>query len=188
MSVALENIGGESCEPVSGLATQAWWAEQGDFTTLIDPKDVCSDSGNGADNFTELVKITGNHVMAAGKKLHAVDFIIETGDIKTTMIGAVGRTLFNNEQKIEIAGSAPEILGFLRYIRNKKLIWFVEEFGSGQIRQFGSKRLAAHVKAIDSAIEAAIEGKNSVTLTIEDKQKWPAPIYAGTMSIATDSE
>ena len=79
----------------------------------------------------------------------------------------------------ELAGSNAELLGFLRWIKNQDLVFFIEEFGTGQIRQLGSKRLPAWVEGIEQAIEAATDGKNSVTLTLKDRQKWPAAIYNG---------
>ncbi len=182
--IALEDIGGEACEPVAGLVAQLSWALQKDFTTIVDPKDICAeDPDDAAASFSELVEIPApGHVMAAGKKLWKVDFTTETGNIVTTQIGEKGRRLFENTLVVEIAGSESEILGFCRYIRNKKLMFFVPEFGSGNVRQLGSSRLGAWVEGIEAAIEAALEGKNAVTLTLKDKQKWPAPIYKGTLN------
>lgn len=188
MAVDLENIGGEACEPVGGLTPQVYWAEIGDFETLNDPKDICDDDGNGAANFAELAEISESHVMKAGKKLHKVDFVTETGDLVHGLIGEVKRRLYSNTQKITIAGSEAQVLGFARYIRNKKLIWFIEEFGTGQIRQLGSKRMGADNSALEGGIEATLEGNNALIITISDKQKWIAPIYKGTLDIATDSE
>lgn len=188
MAVDLENIGGEACEPVGGLTPQVYWAEIGDFETLNDPKDICDDDGNGAESFEELSEITENHVMKAGKKLHKVEFVTETGDLVHALLGEVSRRLFSNTQKITIAGSSSEVLGFTRFIRNKKLIWFIEEFGTGRIRQLGSKRMGAIVSAVEGGLEATLEGNNAITITVTDKQKWLAPIYSGTLEIATDSE
>jgi len=36
--VALEDIGGESCEPVSGLVNKIYYALHSDFATINDPK------------------------------------------------------------------------------------------------------------------------------------------------------
>ncbi|MGK4567833.1 hypothetical protein [Flavobacterium sp. 3HN19-14] len=43
---------------------------------------------------------------------------------------------------------------------------------------------------MEGGIEALVDGANSVKLTIQDKQKWPAAIYLGELDAltATDSE
>lgn len=182
--IVLEDVGGEACEPVAGMVSLLSWAQQKDFATIVDPKDICADDPeDAAATFAELVEIPApGHTMKATKKLHKVEFTDETGAVTTTMIGEKGRRLFENSIVIEIAGSSADILGFCRYVRNKKLMAFVPEFGSGNVRQFGSSRLGAWVEGIEAAIEAALEGKNAVTLTLKDKQKWPAPIYKGTLN------
>jgi hypothetical protein len=43
--------------------------------------------------------------------------------------------------------------------------------------------MPAWVEGIEHAIEAVIEGKNSVTITLKDKQKWPASIYKGALQL-----
>lgn len=178
MAVALENIGQEVCEPVSGIATKVYYALHSDFDTIVDPKDICGD--NPASTFEELVNIPApGHTLASGKQMWAIDIIEETGAVTSTMIGEKKRRLFENQVEIVIAGSQDKLLGFLRWIKNQSLLFFVEEFGSGNLRQLGSKRLAAYVDGIEHAIEAALDGNNSVTITLKDKQKWPAAIYKG---------
>jgi len=184
MPLTLENIGGASAEPISGLAVDMYYGLHADFSSIEDPKDL--DGLTTASTFAELVEIpaTPGHIMTTGKQLFKISAILETGGVKSPMIGEKGRRLYQNEATLEIAGSKPELLGFLRWIKNQKLIFFVEEFGSGQIRQLGSKRLAAWVEGVEHAIEAAVEGKNSVTITVMDKQKWPAAIYKGALQLA----
>lgn len=99
------------------------------------------------------------------------------------MVGEKGRRLFENELVVEVGGSDADLLGFLRWIKNQKLVFNVVEFGTGNVRQLGSKRMPAWVEGIEHAIEAVIEGKNSVTLTLKDKQKWPASIYKGALQL-----
>ena len=186
----LENIGSEVCEPIGGTGVTLYWGELGWFQSLATTKDICSDSGNAADTLGELATISGNHVLKAGKKLRKVTFTTETGSIVTKQIGEKGRRLFENSIAIEVPGSDAALLGFSRYIKNKKLIVFVEEAGSGRLRQIGNSRVPAWTESQDGGIEAPIEGKNANTLTFKDKAMGPAPIYAGTFTslVATDSE
>lgn len=182
MSITLEDIGQEVCEPLAGLS-KVYYSLHSDYTSIEDPKDICGTVT--ASTFAELVDIpaTPGHVMASGKKIFNLDFVTETGTIKSTMVGEKSRRMFENELVVEVAGSQSELLGFLRWIKNQKLVFNIEEFGSGQIRQLGSKRLPAWVEGIEHAIEGAIEGKNSVTITLKDKQKWPASIYKGALQL-----
>lgn len=186
----LENIGSEVCEPVGGTGVTLYWGLHSDFATIKEVKDICSESGAAAANFTELAEITESHVMKAGKKLHKVTFTTETGAIKTTQIGEKGRRLFENSFELEVPGSEANLLGFSRFIKNQKLIVFIEEFGSGRVRQLGSKRLPAWVEAQEGGIEATVEGKNAITYTFKDKAMGHAPIYSGNLDslVATDSE
>ena len=180
MALALEDIGGESCEPVGGLAATAYIALHSDFETINDPADICGDN-LGAD-LDAVGSIAADHVFKADKGFVKLKCIPETGNIQSTLIGERRRRLFQNQLVIEIEGSEANMLGFLRNIKNADLVILVEEYGSGRIRQFGSDRLGAWLDGIDSLIEAVIEGKNSATVTMIDKQKWVAPVYKGTIT------
>lgn len=183
MAVVIEDIGSESCEPVAGFTPKVYWAEHSDFVTINDPKDICDESGTPAATLEELVEITANHVMKSGKKLHLVDFDTETGSMTYPTMGEKNRRLYDNSMVFECSGSSAKLLGFARLIRNKKVVFFMEEFGSGNMRQIGSSRLPGWVETQEGAIEALIEGKNSIIFTVKDKQKWPAPIYKGTLQL-----
>lgn len=182
MAVVLEDIGTEVCEPVAGLS-QVYYSLHGDYESIEDPKDICGTVT--ASSFEELVEIpaTPGHVMKTGKQIFELKFVTETGTIKSTMVGEKGRRLFENELVVEVAGSEAQLLGFLRWIKNQRLVFNVVEFGTGNVRQLGSKRLPAWVEGIEHAIEAVMEGKNSATITLKDKQKWPASIYKGDLQL-----
>lgn len=177
--VALEDVGQEYCEPVSGVATDVYYSLHEDYDTIIDPKDICGD--NEATTFEELIEIpdTTPHVFKTGKQMFKLTIVEETGTVKSTMVGEKKRRLFENEVTLTLAGSQAKLLGFLRWIKNQSLVLYVEEFGTGNLRQLGSSRLAAWADGIEHAIEEAIDGNNSVTITVKDKQKWPAAIYKG---------
>lgn len=179
--IALDNIGGASCEPIGGIEAKIYFAEHSDFTTITDPKELCGDSANAAATLAELATIsaTPGHTLKAGKKFNVLDVVLETGEVTSTQIGEKGRRLFQNQLAFQVAGSDPSLLGFMRYIKNKKLVILVREVGSGQARQFGSSRLPGWIEGQEHKLEATPEGNNAVTFTIMDKQKGPAPIYLG---------
>lgn len=185
--VPLEDIGGESCEPVSGLVNKIYYALHRDFATINDPKKICDPvPANVAANFAELATIATPHVFKTGKKFFQVDYVTETGTIKSAQIGESGRGLFQNDLVIEIAGSEAEVLGYCRWLKNAKLVILSEEFGTGNVRQLGSSRLAATVK-VEHNIEATLEGKNSAVITFTDKNFGPAPIYKGAIQLVEEA-
>lgn len=178
--IPLDNIGGASCEPMGGIEAIFYFAEHSDFSTIVDPKELCGDSSNAASTLEELVTIPSpGHTFKAGKKWNKMNVVLETGEITSTQIGEKQRRLFQNQLVFQVAGSDATILGLQRLIKNKQLVCLVTEVGSGQIRQFGSKRLPAWIEAQEHKIEATLEGNNAVTFTVADKQKGPAPIYKG---------
>lgn len=176
--ISLENVGGESCEPVGGLVGKVLIAPQKDFTLLNDPPVL-----EGYETLEELVTVAVAHTFPAEKGFSEIEGVTETGTLKSTLIGNTGGKLFQNELVMEVAGSSAKLLGFLRAVKNLKFVALVEEAGNGQLRQLGSKRFPAMFSGIEHAIEAAQEGKNAVTLTIQDKQRWPAPIYTGVVTL-----
>ena len=180
----LEDLGGESAEPIAGLATKAWYARKSDFETIADTKKMeDKDPLNVAGNYTELMEIAETHVFKTTKCFKTIDFIQETGEVKTKGIGPKGGKLFENSIPIELSGSSAELLGFMRAIKNEKLIVLVQEVGTGNIRQLGWSKYAAEASDLEHEIGALLEGKNSAKITFKDKNFGPASIYKGEISV-----
>jgi len=180
--IVLEDVGVASCEPMAAIATEVLFAERSDFETLVDPKSMC---GTGAAaTLDELAEIPSpGHVLKAGKKLNKLTIVAETGEVTTTQIGEKKRRLFENQVSIQVAGSSSKLLGFMRWAKNRDLIFLVREVGTGNYRQFGSDLLSAWTESQEHKIEAAAEGNVSATIVIKDKQKWPAPVYKGDVTV-----
>ena len=179
--IKLENVGSESCEPVGGMTVEVHIAPVKDFTLVQEPPVM-----EGYDTLESLVTVETAHTFPQGKGFTIIEGVEETGSLKNTMIGNPSSPLFQNEMVIEVAGSQAKLLGFLRVAKKLRFVALAEEGGSGNQRQFGTKRSPARFTGIEAAIEAAREGKNSVTLTIQDKQPWPAPIYTGAITLKPD--
>lgn len=179
MAVVLEDIGGQVCEPIASFS-DVYYAEQSDFETIVAPKDICNENPTlVAESFEELSEIATAHTFKTGKCFKKIDFITETGGLKCTNIGEIERQLFQNELAIEVADSNAKLLGFMRYVKNKRFIVLAVETGSGRVRQLGSTRLPARFMTQEHNVEPTNEGKNSASLTIMDKWFGPAPIYKG---------
>lgn len=179
MAVVLEDIGGQVCEPIASFS-DVYYAEQSDFETIEAPKNICDeDPLFVAGSFEELSEIDADHVFKTGKCFKRIDFITETGGLKSTNIGETERNLFQNELAIEVADSNAKLLGFMRFAKNKRFVVLAKETGSGRIRQLGSTRIPARFMTQEHNVEPTMEGKNSATLTIMDKWFGPSPIYKG---------
>lgn len=177
--VSLEEIGGQICEPAAGVS-KVYYALWSDFATINDPKDICNNiPANEAGSYAELVEINTAHTFKVGKCFKEIKTITNTGNIKSSQVGETERHLFQNEFAFEVADSNANVLGFQRFIKNQKFVFLVEEFGSGRVRQLGWSRLGALVKSQEHMLEAKLDGKNSATITIEDTNFSPAPIYKG---------
>jgi hypothetical protein len=179
MSVLLEDIGGQVCEPIASFSA-IYYALQSDFETILAPKDICNEDDTlEAENYTELAEISGNHVFKTGKCFKQIDFVTETAGLTSTNIGEVERNLFQNELVAEVADSNAKLIGFMRYAKNKRFVVLAKETGSGRLRQLGSERIPARFSTQAHNVEPTMEGKNGATLTIMDKWFGPAPIYKG---------
>lgn len=177
--INLVNVGADSCEPVAGLSTEVLIAPVKDFTVIGEPPATLE----GYEDVAELATVSVAHTFPVGKGFTSINGVEETGNIKTTMIGDNEGHLFQNELAIEVRGSSAAIQGYLRLVKNLRFIALATEIGSGNVRQIGSKLMPARFSGIEAAIEAAMEGKNSVTITMMDKQKWPAPVYPAGFAI-----
>jgi len=175
----LNNIGGENCEPVAGIAATVHIAPIKDFTVIGEPP---ADMETYTDP-SALAVVTAAHTFPTGKGFTTLDGIEETGAVEVSFIGNPGGQLFQNQLTVVLRGDSKKLAGYMRLFKNMRFVALATEVGSGTIRQFGSKLMPARFSGIAEAIEAAMEGSNTVTFTIVDKQKWPAAIYPDTFDI-----
>lgn len=184
--IKVENLGGSSPEAIGGfnhrkilIALASW------FTTISAPKPLhdADTPANEGTNFAELATITANHVFKSGYGFITVEGVQETTDLTSAGIGNKKNRLFENKQIAVLAGSDAELLGFSRWVKNQDLVILTQEVGTSNYRQLGSDTFAASVSEFEGKIEAALEGGNTQTYTLSDKQVYQAPIYAGTVDL-----
>ena len=183
MGIKVEKIGGATCE-VSGAFshTEVYVGFLENFASLTEPKDRCGT--NAASTLEELVTINSAHTFATGFGFTKIKAIADTVGLETTQIGSPTLSPVNeNKLTIQILGSKAEILGFKRLCKGRDLIVLATEFESGQVRQIGSAKYAGRLLESSSKIEATVEGENTTTLVFQDKQKYDAPIYTGTITL-----
>lgn len=183
MSINVETIGGTISEVSAGFShTEVYIGFLEDFATLTEPKE--RDGASPATTLSELVTITADHTFNTGKGFTKVRAISETVGLETTQIGTSTMSPVNeNKLTIQILGSKDEILGFKRLCKGRDLIVLATEFESGNVRQVGSAKFGGRLLESSSKIEATVEGENTTTLVFQDKQKYDAPIYTGTITL-----
>lgn len=178
--IPLVDVGGESCEPVAGFVSEVYIAPHGDFDLINDPAEICGDTP--AADPAAAVSITADHTFAVGKGFTKIKGIEEGTGLSFSLLGNTGNKMFNNILTVVVSGSNAELLGFCRLVKNGRYVALAEEFGSGNFRQVGTKRFPARFEGIDGALEALLEGANTVTFTIQDKSLWPAAVYSGAVT------
>ena len=177
--IILMDLDGTSCEPEGGISATVLIAPVKDFTVIGEPPPTLEDY----ETLGELATVSAAHTFPVGKGFSQIESIQEISTLKCTGIGETERKLYQNEAMFKVSGSKADVLGFMRLVKNGRFIVLMEEAGSGNLRQIGTKLKPARFTAIESNIEAAAEGDNSVTFTIQDKQKWPAPIYPAAFTV-----
>lgn len=183
--IKVETLGGLTCEPTGGInhrkikvALLDWFETDG----VKAPKPLCdSVEANEATTFAEMATISEDHVFKTGYGFMTIEAIQETVDIESAPIGEKRRKLFENKSNIQVAGSNADLLGFSRWIKNKDVVVLLPETESGNYRQIGSEAYAAMIE-VTGKIEATVEGGNTQSYVVSDKQVFQAPIYAGTVT------
>ncbi|MBS9773815.1 MAG: hypothetical protein KGV59_01480 [Tenacibaculum sp.] len=185
MAIKIEKIGGTGeCEVSGGFShTEVYVALLDHFQTLTEPKTRCSESKNPAESLADLVTITTPHTFKDGFGFTKVKAIAETVKLESTQIGDVNKSpAIENKLTFQLLGSKAEILGFKRMFKGRDVIVLAVEYASGQIRQIGSSRFGGKFKEMSALIDGTVEGENTSTIVVSDKQNYDAPIYSGTIT------
>ncbi len=182
MGIKVENIGASAAE-VSGAFShsEVYVGFLENFDALTEPK--AKDGTSAAATLEELVSITEDHTFLTGFGFTKVKAIAETVKLETAQIGNKPQPVQENKLTFQMLGTKPEILGFKRRIKGEDLIVVAVEFGSGQMRQIGSAKYPASVLESSSIIDGPVEGENTSTFVIQDKQMYDAPNYSGEITL-----
>ena len=183
MSIKIENIGGATSEVSGGFShTEVYVALLEHFTSLTEPAE--RDGDTPAATLADLVTIATPHTFNVGFGFTKIKAISETVGLETAQIGDPTKSpVQENKLTIQMLGSKAEILGFKRWAKGKDLIVLATEHESGNLRQIGSAKYPGKLLESNSKIEPALEGENTTTLVFQDKQKYDAPIYTGTVDV-----
>lgn len=182
MPINVEEIGTAAAEVTGGFTHgEVYVAFLSDFDAIVEPKD--KDGLDAATTLEELVTISADHTFKVGKGFIKVKAIQESIKLETAQIGLKPQPVMENKLTFKMLGSKADILGFKRFIKGEDIIVIAKEFGTGQLRQIGSPRYAGSVSEGSGLIDGVIEGENTSTFVIQDKQMYDAAIYTGEITL-----
>lgn len=172
-----DNVGGVRHQDIY-FAASDWFAANG----IKAPK-----SFSVATALEDLATISETHAFKTGYGFMKITATPKTGNIESPQAGEDDGKVFNNTLAFVKPGSKGEVLGFQRKFQNRDGIWLVKEV-DGTVRQIGSEAIPARMSAVTNSLGGGgHDGKKGATFEIMDFQAYPAPIYTGTIQIATES-
>lgn len=184
--IIVETLGKEIPEHAGGFVhTNILVAPLDWFATIAAPKPLSdlATPANEATTFTELASITEAHTFAVGKGFMKLTGKIESSDIKSAYLGEGTNKVVENKLTFVLEDSTAEVLGFSRWIKNKRCIVLQQEVASKNYRQVGSEEFGAIFSELDAMVEGTREGLNQRTFTVQDKQTYEAPIYNAAVTL-----
>lgn len=153
-----------------GTATIHGYLQLEDITTLQKPDDL-----DDSDATLESVGgITTAHVFKAGKSMKKFYSTENKGSVDVKQTGEIDGSGARAEGKVWHPGSKAQVDGWVRRMRNKPFIWFMQE-ADGTVRQIGSERFPAHL-SVNYGTGANNDAYRGYEVTV--KAFGEAPIYS----------
>lgn len=165
----------DGADNTAGIGQDIWVAKLADIETL--PVPILDDSA-GDGSFTDLVTITDNIVMKAGKVFNKIRVTLETSALNGDIQGNMDGKSFKNAISGQLPGNKAQALGFLQWAKNSSLIAIIEEL-DGQVRLLGHRAYPAKLTAGGASTGAKTTDDRAVKFTLESVRKGPAPVFAG---------
>lgn len=131
-----------------------------------------------------LAVLASDIVLAPGNVWKQLYCTLETGSVQSEMVGERDGRCFRNTLTISHPGNSPEILGFLEYVKNSRLICIARDI-DGQYRLVGSKFLPATLKAATAGTGNTIDSRKAALIEIEALGRI-APIYEGAIQLVLE--
>lgn len=170
----LTHLSGSDNTP--GIQQQVFYAVLEDIDML--PLPAQDDSASPTGTFADLVTITADIIMKAGKQFHSIYVTLEEGDLKHEGQGETDSMSYKNTLEFSHPGSKAEVLGFAQWVKNNNIVFLVPEV-DGQVRLLGSRAYPAKLSAAPGGTgKKSTDGKKT-TFTFHSSRKGPAPIFKG---------
>lgn len=169
----------DGSDNTAGIGQDIWVAKLADIETM--PSPILDDStGNGV--LSDLVTISDNIVMKAGKAFNKIRVTLETSALDGVIQGNMDGKSFKNSISGQIAGNKAQALGFLQWAKNSSLIAIIEEL-DGQVRVLGHRAYPAKLTAGSANTGAKTADDRAVKFTLESVRKGPAPVFTGKVEL-----
>ncbi len=169
----------DGSDNTSGIGQYIFVAKIEDIAVL--PVPVLDDS-TGTGTFADLVTITQNIVMLAGKSFHKIYVTLEAGELKSETQGELDGISFLNQLEFFHPGSQAEVLGFAQWAKNSSLVFLVPEV-DGAIRLLGHRAYPAKMVSSPFTTGKASADRKGGTFTFKSSRKGPAPIFTGRVDL-----
>lgn len=156
--------------------TRVFYAFQEDILTFPE-----LDDPESATTFESLVNYTDPITMKEGKQFHELYHTVETGELRSTVVGSRDGKGFENFLELSFPGNQALILGFLAATANRNIIALVEEKNK-VIRVLGSLTDPAFIDTNEYTSGKAIADARANILTLKASGATAPPIY--TLAIA----
>lgn len=159
-----------------GGVSKVWYAFIDDIATFptLDPPE-------SATTLASLVEYSAAITMATGKQFQPLYCTLETGELKSQMVGQRDGHGFENSAMISFPGNTSDFLGFKAYMANTQCILIVEE-KNGVLRVLGDLDNPAEMETVEDSSGAKIADPRASKVTIKASSSTPPPVYTETMA------
>lgn len=126
----------------------------------------------------DTVKLNGDIVLKANKKFNQVDIITNSGQIKDTLVGAIGSKSWESTFDFMKASTDPKVLEFFECLAKGCLVVLIKE-KSGQTRVMGNLDSPAYLESAETDTGKQSGDTRGVTAQIKADIGRVAPVYEG---------
>ena len=166
---------------IGGLAQDHYYA----FADDIDVWPVgLNPDFDAATSFSDLVnlKTTDIFVMKTGKYFHSFPCILETGQVKSTMVGPLGSHAFENTGTFGNPANLDELTGHIAFIANKPVVVLAREL-NGTVKVIGTKEYPAQLDNYEGTNGEKVADGNMQKHGFKSLGCIPSPNYLGAIPL-----
>jgi hypothetical protein len=166
---------------IGGLAQDHYYAFADDIDVWPDGLNPDFDA---AASYEALVNLPTDDifVMKTGKFFYTFPCILETGQVKSTMVGPLGSHAFENTAVFGNPANLDELTGHLAFIANKPLVVLVREL-NGTVKVVGTKEYPAQVDSYESTNGEKVADGNMQKHGFKSYGCIPSPNYLGAIPL-----
>jgi hypothetical protein len=157
-NIAPENITGNRCGTLGGLAVIAYYAYSNDIATFPAPPVP------GAD-YADSATVATDFVMKPGKYFYKAVGDLELPSLSGESAGGVNNLSAANKYRFAQAGTRAQVVGFINSIKNRSVVFLVQDL-EGNTRIIGQDGLFAKMESFREATGAKVADEKVIEFTI----------------------